>query len=83
MSHDIPESPERAKGLGNVNYSDKDGFHVVLLFEVDDSKLAEILKAQGERNLFPASRAERLNLEMQAGLSQAEGVPIALNLIPK
>ena len=83
LSPDIPKRPETAKELGNVIYSDKDGFHVVLLFEVEDSKLAEFLKAQGERNLFLASRAEGLNLEMQAGLSQAEGVPIALKLIPK
>ena len=83
MSPDIPKRPEEVKELGGVTFSDTDGFHTVILFEVEDSKLAELLKVQGERNIFFASRAEGAKFEMQAGLSVADGVPMALKHLPK
>ena len=83
MSPDIPKRPADVKELGSVTYSDRDGFHGVFLFEVEDSKLAALLNAQGERNVFLGSRAEGVKLEVQVGLSIAEGVPMALKQLPK
>ena len=82
-SPDIPKRPEDVKELGSITYSDADGFHVVNLFEVEDSKLAELLKVQGERNIFFGSRAEGLKVEVQVGLSVAESLPMALKQLPK
>lgn len=83
MSPDIPKRPDDVKELGSVTYSDTDGFHVVIVFEVEDSKLAGLLRAQTERNIFLASRTEGAKLEMQVGFSVAEGVPMALKQLPK
>ncbi len=81
-SSDIPQRPD-AKELATFSYTGHDGIHGIFIFDVEDSKLAAWMTAQGERNIFMSSRVEGFSVEVQTGLSVPEGISVAAGLIPK
>jgi len=58
-----PETPKRwaaAKELASFVYGDHEGYHNLLIFEVEDTKFAEFMRAQLSRNAYMQSRIDGL-----------------------
>lgn len=83
MSSDLPPRPDYVKELGSISYTDQDGLHAILLLEVDDSKVAEYLDIQGQRNAFLQSRVENLTLEVHVGRSLMESIELIQPHLPQ
>lgn len=82
-SAEIPTRPESVKELASMIYSDGEGFHTVSIWDVPDDQIQANLMAQVKRNVYLASRVEGLTIEEHMGFSTAEGIPIAMGVLPK
>ncbi len=82
LSPDIPKRPD-AKDLASFAYVGHDGAHALFIFDVEEGKLAEWLRVQGERNVFMSSRIDGFNVEVQTGMSIADAIQVASRLLPQ
>ena len=74
-----PETPKRsaaAKELASFVYGDHQGYHNFLIFDVEDTKFAEFMKAQLARNAYMQSRIEGLSVEVIPGHSIMDAIAL-------
>ena len=69
-----PQRPEFAKELATVVYGDQDGFHTIIVVEVDDAKVGEYLQFIADRSLYMESRVEGLSIKVHNGLSIPDAI---------
>jgi len=80
MSPELPSRPGGVKEVVNFVYGDRDGFHTIVILEVDDAGLAQCMKNQVERNVFLQSRVEGLRIEVHTALPREDAIKIASQL---
>jgi hypothetical protein len=83
MSPELPKRSEAAKEVASIVYGDRDGYHSVILLEVEDAKLAEYVARQVERSVFLETRVEGLRVEYQYGHSVMDAISVASRLAAK
>ncbi len=80
LSSELPSRPGGVKEVVNFVYGDRNGFHTVVILEVDDASLAEYMKNQVERNVFLQTRVDGLQIEVHTALPRADAMKIASQL---
>ena len=80
-SPDLPKHPAGIKEPASVVFSNGEGFHSVYIFEVEDSQVGPLLKAQADRNLFLATRVKGFKVEIEVGESLTESIATAHKLL--
>ena len=69
-----PQRPEFAKELATLSYGDQDGFHTIIVVEVDDAKAGEYLQFIGDRRIYMESRVEGLSIKVNNGMSIPDAI---------
>lgn len=82
-SPEIPKRPDYAKEIASFVYGDNDGYHTVIILEVENSRLADYVNAQIARNVYLQSRVEGLKVEVHMGQSVMEAIPLAAKQLPQ
>lgn len=83
LSPELPKRPEYAKELASFVYADNAGYHSMILLDVEDSKLADYIRAQTERNVYMQSRVEGLAVEVNPGMSVMDAIALTSKHMPK
>ena len=83
LSPELPRRPEYAKELASFVYADNAGYHSMILLDVEDSKLADYIRAQTERNVYMQSRVEGLAVEVNPGMSVMDAIALTSKHMPK
>lgn len=79
-SPELPSRPGGVKEVADFVYGDRDGFHTVVVLEVDDARWAEFMNNQVERDVFLQSRVEGLRIEVHVGHARMDAIQIASRL---
>ncbi len=74
MSPQTPQRSEASKEVSTFAYGDKEGYHTLVLLDVEDGKFADFLKVQTARSAYMQSRVEGLQVEIIPGLSVMDAI---------
>ena len=80
-----PQTPPRsaaAKEVSTFTYGDKEGYHGLVVLDVEDGKLAEFFTAQTARSVYMQSRVDGLQIEVIPGHSVMDVMPIVSKNLP-
>lgn len=83
MSPELPKRPEYAKEVASFVYGDGQGYHSLVLLEVENSRFADYMNAQTERSVYMQSRVEGLEVEVHPGHSVMDAIALASKHLPK
>ena len=64
-------------------YADNACYHSMIMLDVEDSKLADYIRAQTERNVYMQSRVEGLAVEVNPGMSVMDAIALTSKHMPK
>jgi hypothetical protein len=81
MSPETPKRPADATEVASFTYGDDQGVHVLILFDVENAKLADFMSAQMARTTYITSRAD-VKIVVHVGYSVEDAVAIALKHLP-
>ncbi len=79
MSPQTPKRSPAAKEIATFAYGDREGYHALILLEVEDSRFADFVKDQTARNVYMQSRVEGLQIEVIPGLSVMDALAAVSN----
>lgn len=77
-----PETPKRSaasKEIASFAYGDRDGYHGLVILDVEDDRFAEFAQVQTARSAYMQSRVPGLQIEVIPGHSVID----ALGLVSK
>ena len=76
MSPQTPKRSEASKEIATFAYADNEGYHGLILLDVEDGKFPDFLKDQTARNAYLQSRVEGLRIEVIPGLSVMDAIAV-------
>ena len=76
MSPQTPKRTEASNQKSTIPYGDKEGYHTLVLLDVEDGKFADFLKVQTARSAYMQSRVEGLRVEIIPGLSVMDAIAV-------
>lgn len=76
MSPKTPPRSSVAKEVASFAYGDRDGYHGLLILEVEDAKFADFIKAQTARSAYLQSRVMGLQVEVIPGHSVMDAIAL-------
>ena len=76
MSPQTPQRSEASKEIATFTYGDNEGYHGLVILDVEDSKFGDFVKAQTARNAYFQSRVEGLRIEVIPGLSVMDAIAV-------
>ncbi|MDH4248715.1 MAG: hypothetical protein OEW39_12970 [Deltaproteobacteria bacterium] len=78
----LPKIPTGIKDPAAVVYGDEAGIHVAYIYEVEDARAGEVMKALVDRATFMGARIEGYTSKVVGGRPLMEAVGSAQKLLP-
>ncbi len=76
MSPQTPKRSEASKEIATFTYGDNEGYHGLVILDVEDGNFTDFLKAQTARNAYMQSRVEGLRTDVIPGLSVMDAIAV-------